>query len=48
MSAQIIAGGLLYKNIIPVSGYFLPGTSIRRTGNNRLIKGPYGSDFPAY
>jgi len=29
LSAQIIAGGLSYKykNLIPVSGYFLPGTS---------------------
>ena len=27
MSAQIIAGGLPYENLIPVSGYFLPGTS---------------------
>jgi len=27
MGAQIIAGVLPYKNLIPVSEYFLPGTS---------------------
>jgi len=30
MGARITAGVLPYKNLIPVSGYFLPGTSSSR------------------
>jgi len=39
MSAQIIAGGLLYKSLIPVSGYFLPGTSRTRLQNSATGEG---------
>jgi len=52
MRAQIIAGGLSYKNLIPVSGYFLPGTSklshaiMEKHNPKYLVRGAGGGGMP--